>query len=72
MGKKLAIFTWDGHGPIALTFGPIVALRSALGERVEAFDRDFLEFATRAARTEDGRVQYPYEYLLAVARKRRD
>lgn len=54
------------------TFGPIVALRSGLGERVGDFDRDFLEFATRTGRREEGRVAYPYEYLLAVARKRHD
>jgi hypothetical protein len=33
-----------------------------------AFDRDFLEFATRGE--SDGRAEYPYEYLLVVARKR--
>jgi SAM-dependent methyltransferase len=56
------------------TFGPAVALFGALAgepERAAALDRDFLEFATRSNRgPEDGPAEYPYEYLLVVARKR--
>jgi ubiquinone/menaquinone biosynthesis C-methylase UbiE len=49
------------------TFGPIVAICRDLAddpERLAAFDRDFLAFATRAD------SEYRYEYLLVVARKR--
>ena len=50
-------------------FGPIVALRAALSQRAADFDRDFLEFAERANRgPADGQAEYPYEYLLVVAR----
>jgi 2-polyprenyl-3-methyl-5-hydroxy-6-metoxy-1,4-benzoquinol methylase len=56
------------------TFGPAVGLRASLADRPEraaAFDRDFLEFATRENRgRSDGPAEYPYEYLLVVARKR--
>ena len=56
------------------TFGPAVGLRASLADRPEraaALDRDFLEFATRANRGgSDGPAEYPYEYLLVVARKR--
>jgi hypothetical protein len=52
------------------SFGPMVALRTALGDRAEAFDRDFLDFATRSNRgTPSGPAEYPYEYLLVVVRK---
>lgn len=55
------------------TFGPVVATYADLAddpERTEALDRDFLEFATRANRAEPGaRAEYPYEYVLVVARK---
>jgi SAM-dependent methyltransferase len=54
------------------TFGPAVALFGALAgepERAAALDRDFLEFATRSNRgPEGGPAEYPYEYLLVVAR----
>jgi len=56
------------------TFGPVVATYASLSvqpDRVEALDRDFLEFATRSSRgAPDGPAEYPYEYLLVVARKR--
>ena len=40
-------------------------------ERAAGLDRDFLEFATRWNRgASDGPVEYHYEYLLVVARKR--
>lgn len=55
------------------TFGPMVALRAALSDdadRAAAFDRDFLDFATRSNKGgADGPAEYPYEYLLVVARK---
>jgi ubiquinone/menaquinone biosynthesis C-methylase UbiE len=54
------------------TFGPVIALYRGLAdrpERVAALDRDFLGFATRANRgAPDGPAEYPYEYLLVVAR----
>jgi hypothetical protein len=54
------------------TFGPLVALREGLGERAGEFDRAFLDFAVRSNRGEpDGPAEYPYEYLLVVARKQR-
>ena len=56
------------------TFGPVVATYAALADqpdRLEALDRDFLEFATRSNRgAVDGPAEYPYEYLSVVARKR--
>jgi SAM-dependent methyltransferase len=56
------------------TFGPAVALYASLAdqpERVDALDREFLEFAERSSRgAPDGRAVFPYEYLLVVARKR--
>jgi ubiquinone/menaquinone biosynthesis C-methylase UbiE len=57
------------------TFGPVVAIYASLADqpdRLAALDRDFLEFATRSNRDGSaGAAQYPYEYLLAVARKKR-
>ena len=57
------------------TFGPAVAIYASLADRpdrVAALDRDFLEFATRENRgAPGGPAEYPYEYLLVVARKRR-
>jgi ubiquinone/menaquinone biosynthesis C-methylase UbiE len=56
------------------TFGPAVGIRASLAdqpERVAAFDRDFLGFATRSNRgAAGGPAEYPYEYLLVIARKR--
>ncbi|MCP9486294.1 MAG: methyltransferase domain-containing protein [Gaiellaceae bacterium MAG52_C11] len=56
------------------TFGPVVALYGLLADepgRLGALDREFLEFATRANLGEpEGPVEYHYEYLLVVARKR--
>jgi SAM-dependent methyltransferase len=52
------------------TFGPVIALRSALSadpERLMAFDRDFTEFAERENRAAAG-AEYVYEYLLVVMR----
>lgn len=58
----------------AEAFPPAVAIRNGLAaepERLAAFDRDFLAFATRAnTGPADGPAQYPYDYLLVVARKR--
>lgn len=52
-------------------FGPIVALRSALGERASELDRALFDFAERASRPgPDGTAEYEYEYLLVVARRR--
>jgi ubiquinone/menaquinone biosynthesis C-methylase UbiE len=56
------------------TFGPAVAIYASLAdqpERVAALDRAFLDFVTRANRgPRGGPAQYPYEYLLVIARKR--
>ena len=55
------------------TFGPAVAIREALAaepERAAAFERDFLDFATRANRgAPGGTAAYPFEYLLVLARR---
>jgi 2-polyprenyl-6-hydroxyphenyl methylase/3-demethylubiquinone-9 3-methyltransferase len=56
------------------TFGPVVALYDSLAgdaDRSEAFDRDFLDFATRANQAPAGApAEYLYEYLLVVGRRR--
>jgi ubiquinone/menaquinone biosynthesis C-methylase UbiE len=56
------------------TFGPVVAIRAGLADqpdRLEAFDRDFLAFATRSnTGAPGGEAAYRYDYLLVVARKR--
>jgi ubiquinone/menaquinone biosynthesis C-methylase UbiE len=55
-------------------YGPVVGLYAQLAdepERAAALDRDFLAFATRANQgPPGGPAEYPYEYLLVVARKR--
>jgi ubiquinone/menaquinone biosynthesis C-methylase UbiE len=55
------------------TFGPIIALHALLAEqpdRAAALERESLEFATRSNRgAPEGPAEYPYEYLLVVARK---
>lgn len=51
------------------TFGPIVAISTGLADRpeqLEAFERDFLRFATDEQR---GPAEYHYEYALVVARR---
>ena len=57
------------------TFGPAVATYAGVADqpdRLAALDRDFLEYVTRANRGEPGDpAQYPYDYLLVVARKRK-
>lgn len=56
------------------TFGPVIALRAGLAEtpaEAAAFDRALLEFATKFNRGGAGGAEYPYEYLLIVARKKR-
>lgn len=56
------------------TFGPLIAIASSLAddpERAAALDRDLRMFAERANQgPPDGPAEYPYEYLLVVARKR--
>ena len=57
------------------TFGPAIAIYESLAGRPEqaTLDRAFLDFVTRANRGADGGpARYPYEYLLVVARKRRE
>ena len=54
------------------TFGPAVAVRAGLAdepERAAAFERDLLDHAARANRAAGGGMaEYPYGYLLVVAR----
>jgi SAM-dependent methyltransferase len=54
------------------TFGPAMAIYAGLENepaRAAALDRDFLDFATRANEgAPGGPAEYPYEYLLVVAR----
>lgn len=54
-------------------FGPVIATYAGLAgepQRMEALDREFLEFVTRANRGEpDGPVECRYEYLVLVARR---
>ena len=56
------------------TFGPVVGLFALLTEdpdRAAALDLDLLDFAVRSNRGAPGAaVEYHYEYLLALARKR--
>jgi ubiquinone/menaquinone biosynthesis C-methylase UbiE len=58
------------------TFGPVVSVYEALRDepdRSARLDREFLEFAQQANRgVPDGWAEYPYEYVLVVARKRSD
>lgn len=57
------------------TFGPVIALRELLAgdpERLASFDREFREFTVAGNRgSADGPAEYPYKYLLVVARTRR-
>jgi ubiquinone/menaquinone biosynthesis C-methylase UbiE len=56
------------------TFGPVISVYAALQnepDRVATLDREFLDFAERANRgTPGGWAEYPYEYVLVVARTR--
>ena len=56
------------------TFGPVIGLYASLADRPDrlaALDRDFLGFATRSNQAPpDGPAEYPYEYLLVIARTR--
>jgi ubiquinone/menaquinone biosynthesis C-methylase UbiE len=55
------------------TFGPAVALYAGLAEQPDRraqFDREFLDFATRANRGSPGEAEYSYEYLLVIGRTR--
>ena len=55
------------------TFGPVAAIYASLAdqpERTSALDRDFLDFATRANHgPAGGPAEYPYGYVVVVARK---
>jgi ubiquinone/menaquinone biosynthesis C-methylase UbiE len=55
------------------TFGPLIAIRASLADdpaRVAAFDRDFRDFTIRGNQgAPGGPAEYPYPYLLVVARK---
>jgi ubiquinone/menaquinone biosynthesis C-methylase UbiE len=58
------------------TFGPVVSVYDALQgdpNRAARLDREFLEFAQGSNQgAQDGWAEYPYEYVLVVARKRSD
>jgi ubiquinone/menaquinone biosynthesis C-methylase UbiE len=58
------------------TFGPVVSVYAALRhdpDVITRLDREFLDFAHQANRgSPDGSAEYPYEYVLVVARKRSD
>jgi ubiquinone/menaquinone biosynthesis C-methylase UbiE len=58
------------------TFGPVVAVYAGLADQpggAAALDREFLDYATRANRGgPGGPAEYPYEYLLVVARRTRE
>lgn len=58
------------------TFGPVISVYGALRgdpETTARLDSEFLEFAQQAGRSApDGSVEYPYEYVLIVARKQLD
>jgi SAM-dependent methyltransferase len=55
------------------TFGPLIAIESSLADdpkRAAALDRDLQAFAERANQgPPDGPAEYPYEYLIVVARR---
>jgi ubiquinone/menaquinone biosynthesis C-methylase UbiE len=55
------------------TFGPLIAIRASLADdpaRAAAFDQDFHDFTTRCNHgAPGGDAEYPYPYLLVVARK---
>jgi ubiquinone/menaquinone biosynthesis C-methylase UbiE len=57
------------------TFGPVIAIRAMLADepaRLGEFDRDFRDFTTHGNRGAPGRpAEYPFSYLLVVARKHR-
>jgi hypothetical protein len=51
-------------------YAPAATGRAVAG--AAAFDRDFLDFATRAnSGPPGGPTEYRYEYVLVIARKRR-
>ena len=56
------------------TFGPVIAIREGLAaepERLASFDRQFREFTIRGNHgPPGGPAEYPYRYLLVIARKR--
>jgi hypothetical protein len=53
------------------TFGPVIAIRAFLADGAAALDRELVDFATRENRgAPGGSAEYPYEYLLVVARRR--
>lgn len=56
------------------TFGPLIALREMLAkepERLASFDREFREFTIHGNHgSPGGPAEYPYSYLLVIARKR--
>ena len=65
----------DGYRELfETTFGPVIAIRAGLAavpERLEEFDREFREFTRGGNRgAAGGPAEYPFGYLLVLARKR--
>ena len=56
------------------TFGPVIAIRAMLADdpaRLREFDSDFRDFTTHGNRGASGSpAEFPFSYLLVVARKR--
>jgi 2-polyprenyl-6-hydroxyphenyl methylase/3-demethylubiquinone-9 3-methyltransferase len=64
----------DGYRALfETTFGPVIGIRASLAhdpDRASAFDNAFRDFTTHGNRgAPGGPAEYPYEYLLVVARK---
>jgi SAM-dependent methyltransferase len=61
---------------VTSSFGPVVSVYEALRDepdRAARLHREFLDFAHQANRgAPDGSADYPYEYVLVIARKRSD
>ncbi|MGH7693425.1 MAG: SAM-dependent methyltransferase, partial [Gemmatimonadaceae bacterium] len=55
------------------TFGPLIAIRASVANdpaRARALERDFRDFTSRRnAGPPSGPAEYPYEYLLVIARR---
>jgi hypothetical protein len=64
----------DAYRRLFETFGPAIAIRASLAaepERLAQFDRFFGEFTISGSRgAPDSPAEYPYRYLLVVARAR--
>lgn len=50
------------------SFGPLISVAAALGERAGALRREYIRFLEDENLEEDGRMRFRGEYLLAVVR----